>query len=60
MPPSLILSFQHRPRSEARSKSKLETAYYKTDKAVQNMTDFLAAEMLEVNSQTLLPKQLRA
>jgi hypothetical protein len=35
--------FQFRPSSHAHSKSKLEAAYHKTDKAIQNTIDLLAA-----------------
>ena len=35
--------FQYKPSSEGHLKSKFEAAYHKTDKAVQNMIDLLAA-----------------
>jgi hypothetical protein len=35
--------FQFRPSLQGHSKSKLETTYHKTDKAIQNTIDLLAA-----------------
>jgi len=35
--------FHYRPSSENHPKSKLEAAYYKTDQAIQNTIDLLAA-----------------
>jgi hypothetical protein len=35
--------FHHRPDPDHKPKGKLETAYYKADKAIQQIVDLLAA-----------------